>query len=114
MVDSAEGRKVGAVRRKGVYHISISGTASYPCDFASYDVFPDRIRVRVRSLPERLVTPETDIHGRPRHKVDYTDAAHPTHESYVKGNASERDFEIPLAGKAAVVRPARGTGEAKP
>jgi hypothetical protein len=88
----------GYVRRKGVYHVSISGTASYPCDFATYDVFPDRIRVQVRSLPEKLVTPETNIHGRPRYKTDYTDAAHPTAESYVKGNASERDFTMPMHG----------------
>ena len=86
----------GVVNRNGVHHVSISGTASYPCDFASYDVYPNRIRLRVHSLPKKLLTPETNIHGRPRHQLDYTDSGHPTHESYVKGNPSERDFDIVL------------------
>jgi hypothetical protein len=86
----------GVVVRKGVHHISVSGTASYPCDFASFDVFPDRIHMRIQSLPEELRTPETNIHGRRRHKVDFTDASHPTAESYVCGNPSERDVEITL------------------
>lgn len=85
------------VQRRGVTHIVPSGPASYPCDFASYEVFADRIHVRMHSLPEKLVTPSTDIHGRPRYKTDYTDAQHSTHELYMKGNASERDFEIALA-----------------
>ncbi len=85
-----------AIKRKGVYHIVPSGTASYPCDFASYEVFADRIRVRMHSLPEKWVTPSTDIHGHPRYKTDYTDTRHPTHESYMKGNPLERDFEIIL------------------
>jgi len=84
----------GVVARNGVHHVSLSGTASYPCDFASYDVFPDRIRLRVHSLPEKLLTPDTNIHGRPRHDVDYTDSGHPTHEAYVQGNPSERDLDI--------------------
>ena len=86
----------GVVTRNGVHHVSISGTASYPCDFASYDVFPDRIQLRVHSLPEKLLTPKTNIHGRPRHKIDYTDSGHPTHESYIKGNPSERAVDIVL------------------
>ncbi len=86
----------GVVVRKGVHHISLSGTASYPCDFASFDVFPDRIRLRIHSLPKELQTPDTNIHGQHRHKVDYTDATHPTPESYVRGNPSERDVEIVL------------------
>ncbi|HLA84557.1 MAG TPA: metallophosphoesterase [Thermoguttaceae bacterium] len=91
----------GMVRRNGVHHIVLAGTASHPCDFATYDVFGDRIRVRVRSLPKKYLTPRADLYGRPRHKIDYTDAAHPTHESYIRGNASERDFEIPLPKKTA-------------
>lgn len=89
----------GVVRRRGVYHITVSGTASYPCDFASYEVFADRIRMRVHSLPPHLVTPETDIHGKPRYATDYTDATHVTHEAYVKGNPSERTLEMVLARK---------------
>ncbi len=91
----------GVVVRNGVHHIDISGTASYPCDFASYDVFSDRIRVHVESMPEELLTRDTNIHGKPRHQIDYTDAAHLTHEAYVRGNASERDFEIAFEGTTA-------------
>jgi len=87
----------GAIKRKGVYHIVPSGPASYPCDFASYEVFTNRIHVRMHSLPKDLVTPSSDIHGRPRYEIDYTDAQHSTHELYMKGNRSERDFEIALA-----------------
>ncbi len=86
----------GLVTRHAVHHVAISGTASYPCDVASYDVFPDRVRLRVHSLPDHLLTPETNIHGRPRHEVDYTDSTHPTHESYVKGNSSERALDMIL------------------
>jgi len=89
----------GMVWQKGVCHISISGTASYPCDFASYEVFADRISVRVHGLPKELTTPKTDIHGKPRYKIDYADAAHPTHELYVRGGPAERDFDIPLRKK---------------
>ena len=84
----------GVVARNGVHHVSIAGTASYPCDFATYDVFSDRIQLRVHSLPQKLLTPNTNIHGRPRHEVAYTDPGHPTHESYVKGNPSERILDI--------------------
>jgi calcineurin-like phosphoesterase family protein len=86
----------GVVVRKGVHHVSVSGTASYPCDFACFDVFPDRIRMRIQSLPEGLQTPDTNIHGSRRHKVDFTDATHSTAESYVGGNPSERDVELAL------------------
>jgi predicted MPP superfamily phosphohydrolase len=91
----------GVVRRNGVYHVVVSGTGSYPCDFASYEVFADRIRMRVHSLPPQLVTPETDIHGRPRFATDYTDAAHATHEAYVKGNPSERALDMVLGRRLA-------------
>lgn len=89
----------GTVLRNGIYHIVPSGTASYPCDYAGYDVFPDRIAVRMIPIPARLQTRETDIHGRPRYKMDYTGRDHPTHELYLKGNPAERAFDIPLAGK---------------
>ena len=95
----------GVVRRNGVCHIVISGTGSYPCDFASYEVFADRIRMRVHSLPPNLVTPETDIHGKPRYATDFTDAAHVTHEAYVRGNPSERTLEMVL--RRAAGRPGR-------
>lgn len=89
----------GMVKRNGIYHIVPSGTASYPCDYAEYEVYPDRIAVRMIQIPAHLRTRETDLHGRPRYTFDYTDRDHPTHELYVKGNPAERSFEIPLEGR---------------
>lgn len=86
----------GAVQRKGIFHVTISGTASYPCDYACYTVFPDRIQVSVRQLPVELVTPRTNIHGQPRYPQDFTDVSHSTPWEYVAGRPDERDFTIPL------------------
>jgi hypothetical protein len=88
----------GVVQRHGVSHIDVSGSASYPCDFASYELFADRLRVQMHSLPPELLTPVTNIHGMRRHKTDYTGADHATHELYLRGNLQERGFEIPLQG----------------
>ena len=89
----------GMAQKSGIFHISISGTASYPCDYALYTAFPDRIEVAVRQIPPELVTRNTDIHGKPRHPVDYVDENHKTHEEYVSGRPEERDFTIPLTGR---------------
>ena len=86
----------GAVQRKGIFHISIAGTASYPCDYALYTVFPDRIEVTVRQLPAKLVTPKTNIHGKPRYPQDFVDGGHKTPWQYVAGRPDERAFTIPL------------------
>jgi hypothetical protein len=87
----------GVARRNGIVHVSIAGTASYPCDYALYKVFADRIEATIRQLPARLVTPRTNIHGKPRHPRDYVDGQHPTPWQYVAGRADERAFTIPLA-----------------
>lgn len=89
----------GVAQRNGVYHLDVSGPASYPCDFAWYELFPDRLCAHIQSLPQEYLTPITDIHGLRRHKIDYTDAAHATHEAYLRGNPHERAFEIPLDGR---------------
>ncbi|MBI5685298.1 MAG: metallophosphoesterase [Verrucomicrobia bacterium] len=89
----------GVTRRNGIVHVSIAGTASYPCDYALYRVFADRIEARVHQLPARLVTPKTNIHGKPRYPRDFVDAKHPTPWQYVAGRADERTFTIPLANK---------------
>ncbi|VAX36673.1 hypothetical protein MNBD_PLANCTO02-107, partial [hydrothermal vent metagenome] len=86
----------GVVERKGVYHIVPSGTASHPCDFASFEVYADHVRVQMHGLPEKFLKAGGGIHGKKRHKIDYTDKNHATHELYLKGNPSERDFQIPL------------------
>ena len=88
----------GVAQRRGVHHIVVSGPASYPCDFASYELFADHLRVRMRSLPREYLTPATKLHGLRRHNIDYTDADHITHERYIRGNPQERDFEIRLEG----------------
>ncbi|MCX6907084.1 MAG: metallophosphoesterase, partial [Verrucomicrobia bacterium] len=89
----------GVVQRKGIYHITIAGTASYPCDYALYTVFADRIKVTVRQLPAKLVTPKTNIHGKPRYPQDFIDAGHKTPWQYVAGRADERAFRISLRNK---------------
>jgi hypothetical protein len=86
----------GVVQSSGIYQIVVSGTASYPCDFACYEVFSDRISVRMYSLPEKLLTPDTDTFAPPIRPKAYTDPTHSTHYSYIAGNASERRFDIRL------------------
>jgi len=88
----------GMAERKGIRHVSIAGTASYPCDYALYTVHPDRIEAAVRQLPAGLVTPKTNIHGKPRYKSDFVDEGHQKPEEYVSGRADERSFTIPLSG----------------
>ena len=86
----------GVVFDKSICHISISGTASYPSDFAVYSVFRDRIEVEVTQVSEELLTTETNIHGQDRHGKDFVDDKHPTHIEYIKGNPEERTFTIPM------------------
>jgi hypothetical protein len=88
----------GMKRQQGIFHVSIAGTASYPCDIAIYDVYPDRIEVAVKQLPETLAKAAASIHGKDRHGRDFTDAEHGTAEEYQSGRADERRFTIPLSG----------------
>ena len=85
---------------EGVYHVMPSGTAGYPADFASYDVYEDRIDVVMHRAPAPLIGDREagNIHGARRHGIDYTDAEHSDHESYLSGNPGERSFSIPLEG----------------
>lgn len=88
----------GVQRENGVWHIVPSGTAGYPSDFASIDVYPDRLQVTMHAAPAELVGPDKrgNIHGKERHGIDFTDASHPDPESYVSGAPQERKFVIPL------------------
>lgn len=88
----------GVVAREGIRHICPCGTASYPSHYAHYRVFRDRVEVAMHQPPADLVGPRdaNNLHGRPRYKKDYTDAAHPTAETYVAGNPAEQRFTIPL------------------
>ena len=83
-----------------IHHISVSGTASYPCDFARFAVYGDRIEVEMLQVSEELVAPATNMHGPPRYKEGFTDGRHKTPEAYVGGTPGERRFTIKLpAGK---------------
>ena len=86
----------GSVVREGVRHVSICGTASYPSDFAQFDVFADRIEMTVHQLPADLASSAPSIHGVPRHAADLTDADHETAEAYKIGRADERRLTIPI------------------
>lgn len=83
-------------QQKGIYHIVPAGTYGYPSDFASLDVYGDRIEVRMHAVPVQWLTHDGDIHGQPRHKINYNDKEHPDHETYLWGNPGERDLIIPL------------------
>jgi len=98
----------GMVQRNGIFHISIAGTASYPCDYALYTVLPDRIEVAVKQVPPKLVTPKTNIHGKPRYPKDFVDGSHKTPEEYVSGRGHERSFTIPLPGRRSPAKPLSG------
>jgi 3',5'-cyclic AMP phosphodiesterase CpdA len=90
----------GCVKVDGIYHIVTSGLASYPHDFGIYEVYPDRIDVRMESPPKAMHEPyASNIHNSRRHGIDYTDNDHPEHELYVSGNPDERKFSISLRKK---------------
>lgn len=90
----------GCVKFDGIYHIVTSGLASYPHDYGIYEVYTDRIDVRMESVPESMCEPyASNIHCSRRHGIDYTDKDHPTHELYVGGNPEERKFSICLRKK---------------
>jgi hypothetical protein len=87
----------GVAMVDGIRHINISGLASYPHDYGIFDVYTDRVEVRIESAPEDMHQPyASNIHCSRRHGIDYTDAQHPTHELYVRGNPDERQFTIPM------------------
>ena len=86
----------GMVERKGVRHLAVAGTASWPHDYAVITVTPQAIAVEVRSLPGNLHDPATNLHGPPRHAQLYIDAGHPTEALYLRGQPEERRFAVPL------------------
>lgn len=94
----------GRVERNGVSHIVPAGLMSWPYDVGRYDFYPDRVEVRMVSLPADAVDPGAlrrhrlcnGVHD--RHARAYTDTRHPTPEGYIRGLAEERAFTIPLQG----------------
>ena len=85
----------GLVCRNSVFHITVSGTASYPSDYALYSVLEDRIEMEAKQLPSELLNHETDLHAIPRRDFTAVDDTHPTHAEYVMGTYDERRFAIP-------------------
>ncbi len=88
----------GMIQRRGVRHCVASGTASFPHDFAVVTITGQAIEVELRGLPVKLRNPATNIHGVPRWRRGFTDAAHCSHAAYLRGNAGERKFRVPLKG----------------
>ena len=48
-------------------------------------------------VDHQLITPLSNVHGKPFKKQDYTDSKHKSPENYVSGNMQERAFSIPIA-----------------
>jgi hypothetical protein len=86
----------GMVQSGEVRQLVTSGLASFPHDYPVVTVKPGSIDVEVRTLPAELHELRTNLHGVPRYKKDYTDDAHPTAETYLRGNPAERNFSILL------------------
>lgn len=82
-----------------IYHIAPSGLASYPCHYAHYTVYENKIEVKMIQVDRDLVTPISNIHGKFYHNQVFTDSRHRIPESYVCGNRDENIFSIPLPKK---------------
>ena len=98
----------GVQERLGIYHIMPAGTAGYPADFASFDVYADRIEVQMHRAPEQWLDRGGNIHGKPRWEVDYVDERHEDHEAYLWGNESERRVTVRLEGMKRAARGGEG------
>ncbi len=79
-----------------IYHIAPSGLASYPCHYAHYTVYENRIDVRMIQVARDLVTPLSNIHGKQFHNQEFLDSGHKSPDAYVCGNKDENIFSIPL------------------
>ena len=86
----------GMIVKNSVYHVVVSGLASYPHDMALYTVYKDRIDVALFRVPSDLLVPRTNIHGASRFGLDYTDNLHQDYTTYIMGQTSERYFSISL------------------
>jgi len=87
----------GMTLQNDIHHISISGTASYPGDYALFTLQEDGIEVSIEQVPSHLQNAwETDIHGKRRHRKEFTDKKHSTAQTYLMGNPDERHFTIPF------------------
>jgi Icc-related predicted phosphoesterase len=86
----------GVINYQSIFHIVVSGLASFPHDVVLYSVFSDRIEVEFMQIPSDLWETKSNLHGIARLGRDFTDENHPDNLSYIMGNASERRFSIPM------------------
>lgn len=93
---SAHLHLTGVVHDQGVAHICVAGIATFPGDFAVYNYEPGRLDVEIHQIPKSLLSPDTNLHGMPRHEQDFVDSTHVTPLEYVMGRADERRFSIVL------------------
>jgi len=93
----------------GILHMMTGGTGGYPSDFAAFDVYSDRVEMKMHSAPDQWLDKGGDIHGARRHGTNYTDSDHPDHESYLWGNPDEREVTIRLDAKKVPDQDAVGT-----
>ena len=87
----------GMARHQGVPQIVFAGSASYPHDVGLVTVSDRTIMVEAIRLPSDLLVPETNIHGKLRHGIDYTDREHPSYTEYLMGNREERVIRLRLS-----------------
>ena len=82
---------------RSIFHICTAGTATFPCDFALYTVYDDRIEVEVRQLPlDLLPEPVTSGYSRERLGAELIDDEHATNIEFIMGTYDERRFVIPM------------------
>lgn len=82
--------------QNGITHIMPAGTTALPGDFASFEVYTDRIEVTMHAAPAEFHDIRGDIHRNHPPGRGTTDAQHPTHDAYIRGNADERRRTIQL------------------
>lgn len=88
----------GRVYKNGIEHISVSGTAPFPCDYGEYAVYPDRIHVKMRmwgSMKDQWTMGDDHMKNKQRNR----DSTHASHIEYVVGRQDEREFDILLEGR---------------
>lgn len=82
---------------RSIFHICIGGTAVFPCDFALYTVYADRIEVEVRQLPLDLVSnAATCGYSCEKLGIDLVDGDHATNIEFMMGTYDERRFVISM------------------
>ncbi len=82
---------------RSIFHICIGGTACFPCDFALYFVYTDRIEVEVRQLPlDLLPEPVTSGYSSEKLGTDLVDDDHATNIEFIMGTYDERRFVISM------------------